>query len=78
MFKGFKYFVGYKDAEKVRPLCIFIPKMSAYRRDFDENKYMSFLIWDDELLEKYNEIFKNVKIVSNRNLIVNLYTIKNI
>ena len=78
MFKGFKYFVGYKDAEKVRPLCIFIPKMSAYRRDFDENKYVSFLIWDDELLEKYNEIFKNVKIVSNRNLIVNLYTIKNI
>ena len=78
MFKGFKYFVGYKDAEKVRPLCIFIPKMSAYRRDFDENEYMSFLIWDDELLEKYNEIFKNVKIVSNRNLIVNLYTIKNI
>ena len=61
MFKGFKYFVGYKDAEKVRSLCIFIPKMSAYRRDFDENKYMSFLIWDDELLEKYNEIFKNVK-----------------
>ena len=44
MFKGFKYFVGYKDAEKVRPLCIFIPKMSAYRRDFDENEYMSFLI----------------------------------
>ena len=78
MFKGFKYFVGYKDAERVRPLCIFIPKMSAYRRDFDENEYMSFLIWDDELLEKYNEIFKNVKIVSNRNLIVNLYTIKNI
>ena len=78
MFKGFKYFVGYKDAEKVRPLCIFIPKMSAYRRDFDENEHMSFLIWDDELLEKYNEIFKNVKIVSNRNLIVNLYTIKNI
>ena len=33
-----------------------LPKMSAYRRDFDETKYMSFLIKDDELLEKYNEI----------------------
>ena len=31
--------------------------MSAYRRDFDETKYMSFiLIKDDEFLEKYNEI----------------------
>ena len=30
--------------------------MSAYRKDFDETKYMSFLIKDDELLEKYNEI----------------------
>ena len=35
--KGFKYFIGYKDA-KIRPLCIFLPKMSAYRRDFDETK----------------------------------------
>ena len=30
--------------------------MSAYRRDFEETKYMSFLIKNDKLLEKYNEI----------------------
>ena len=30
--------------------------MSAYRRDFDETEYMYFLIKDDELLEKYDEI----------------------
>ena len=41
--KGFKYFIGYKDAKKIRPLCIFLPKMSSYRKDFDETKYMSFL-----------------------------------
>ena len=35
--------------------------MSAYRRDFDETKYISFLIKDDELLEKYNEIWEKVK-----------------
>ena len=40
--KGFKYFNGYKDAKKIRPFCIFLPKMSAYRRDFDETKYMFF------------------------------------
>ena len=32
------------------------PKMSAYRRDFDEAKYVSFLIQYVELLEKYYEI----------------------
>ena len=35
--------------------------MSACRRDFDETKYMSFLIKNDELLEKYNEIWEKVK-----------------
>ena len=28
-----------------------LPKMSTYRRDFDETKYMSFLIKNDESLE---------------------------
>ena len=28
--------------------------MSAYRKDFDETKYVSFLIKDDKLLEKYS------------------------
>ena len=32
--------------------------MSAYNKDFDETKYISFLIKDDELLEKYNEIWE--------------------
>ena len=30
--------------------------MTEFRKDFDESKYISFLIKDDELLEKYNEI----------------------
>ena len=34
--------------------------MSAYRKDFDEAKYMSFLRKDDGLLEKYNEIWEKV------------------
>ena len=36
--KGFKYFNGYKDTEKITPLFIFLPKMIAYRKDFDETK----------------------------------------
>ena len=31
--KGFKYFIGYKDTKKIRILCIFLPKMTAYRKD---------------------------------------------
>ena len=34
--KGFKYFIGYKDGKKVKLLCVMLPKMSTYRRDFDE------------------------------------------
>ena len=56
----FKYFIGYKDAKKVRPLCIFLPKISQYRRDFDETKYMPFLIKEHALSEKYNKIWENV------------------
>ena len=32
--------------------------MSAYRRDFDKTKCMSFLIKDEKLLETYCEIWK--------------------
>ena len=35
--------------------------MSAYRKDFDETKYIPFLIKDDELLDKYNKILEKNK-----------------
>ena len=50
--------------------------MSAYRKNFDETEYMTFLIKDDELLEKYNEIWEEVKNNIKKNL--NLYTVENI
>ena len=28
--KRFRYFIGYKDIKKIRPLSIFLPKMSVY------------------------------------------------
>ena len=34
--------------------------MSAYRRDFDKTKFLSFLIKDEKFLEKYNKIWKKV------------------
>ena len=56
--KDFKYLIGCKYAKKVRPLLIFLPKTSTYRRDFDKTKCMSFLMKDRKLLEKYNKIWK--------------------
>ena len=58
--KDFKYLIGYKDAKIVRPLCISLPKMSGYRRDFDKTKCMSFFIKHEKLLEKHNAVWKKI------------------
>ena len=43
-------------------LYVYFPQNECiYRKDFDEIKHISFLIKDDELLEEWNEIQKNVK-----------------
>ena len=36
--QDFKYFIGYKDTTKVKSLCIFRPRMSIYKIDFDKTK----------------------------------------
>ena len=50
-----------KILKKNRLLCIVLLKMSTYRKDFDETKYMSFLLKDDEFLGKFNWIWEKVK-----------------
>ena len=40
---GFKYSICYKDAKKLDLyVCIFQPKMSAYRKDFGKTKHVFF------------------------------------
>ena len=58
---GFTFFIGYKDSKKIKPLCLFSPKMRAYKRGFNETNYVSFLAKNDESLEKRNEIWEKVK-----------------
>ena len=41
---SFKYFIGYKDNDVVRPLCIRLPQMTGYARKFNENATMSFIV----------------------------------
>ena len=50
--KGFKYFIGYKDAKKLDLYVYYYQKWKAYRRDFDKTKYIPFMIKHDELFEK--------------------------
>ena len=60
--ESFKYFVGYKKDEIVRPLCIILPQMKGYIKYFEKSsKNMSFFIKDDDVLYKYNEIWDNIK-----------------
>ena len=59
--KDFKCFIGYKDDHYVRPLCIIVPQMSGYIKYFENGgKNMSFMIEDDRILVKYDEILNNV------------------
>ena len=75
----FKYFIGYADTKKIRTLCIFLPKMSAYRRDIDKTECLSFTIKYEKLLERYNEIWKKTTLVklSKKNFTVNVHAMRN-
>ena len=42
--QDFKNFIGYKDSEKIKSLCIFHPQMIIYKRNFDENRRIYYLI----------------------------------
>ena len=59
---GFKYFIGYKEGEIVKPLCIILPQMIGYIKYFENGKRnMFFVIKDDDLLDKYIEIWDKIK-----------------
>ena len=60
--EGFKYFIRYQEGEIVKPLCIILPQMSGYIKYFKNGgKNMSFLIKDDEMWEKYEQIWDVIK-----------------
>ena len=60
--RSFKYFIGYKDDNIIRPLCIILPQMSRYIKYFDNGgKNMSLMNKNDSVLVKYNEIWNKIK-----------------
>ena len=60
--EGYKYYIGYQENEIIRPLCIILPQMSGYIKYFENSrKNMSFLIKNDEVQEKYEDIWGVIK-----------------
>ena len=60
--EGFQYFIGYQEGEIVKPFSIFLPQMGWYIKYFENvGKNMSFLIKDDEVWGKYEQIWDVIK-----------------
>ena len=56
--EGFKYFINYQKNEIVKTLCVILPQMNGYIKYFKNGgKNMSFLIKDEEIWEKYEDIW---------------------
>ena len=57
----FKHFIGYQDGP-IKPLCIILPQMSGYIKCFENgSKNMSCLGKDDEVWDKYDNIWDVIK-----------------
>ena len=60
--EDFKYFIGYQDNEIVKPLCFILPQMIEYTKYFENvGENMSFMIKDDNVSDKYNKIWDQIK-----------------
>ena len=75
--KGIKYFTDCKDA-KIKPLCIFLSKMIAYGRGFNETKHISFLIKMMNYQKNVMKFGRRLKVTLRKNQLINQYTMKNI
>ena len=59
---GFKYFIGYKEGKIVKLLYIILLQTTGYIRCFENwGENISFVIKDDDVLDKYKETWNKVK-----------------
>ena len=58
----YKYLCGYLNNDTIQPLCVILSQMNGYIKYFDDGgKNMSFVTDDEEIYEKYNEIWEVVR-----------------
>ena len=55
----YKYICGYLNNDIIQRLCVILPQMNGYTKYFDDGgKNMSFVTDDEEIYEKYSEIWE--------------------
>ena len=60
--EGYKYFIGYQENEIIKPLCIILSQINGRIKIFENGgKKMSFLIKNDEVWEKYEDVLNVIK-----------------
>ena len=58
----YKYLCGYLNNDVIQLLCVILPQMNGNIKYFDDGgKNMSFVTDDEEIYEKYNEIWEVVR-----------------
>ena len=58
----YKYLCGYLNNDTIQQLCVILPLMNRNIKYFDDGgKDMSFVTDDEEIYEKYNEIWEVVR-----------------
>ena len=58
----YKYLRGYLNNDTIQPLCVILPQINGNIKYFDDGgKNMSFVMDDEEIYEKYNEIWEVVR-----------------
>ena len=67
-----KYFIGYK-TDKIRLLFIKFKQMTGFLNKFEKTQYMSFLIEDKKLLEKYESVWDRISNIIGKTWIQPVY-----
>ena len=62
-----KYFIRYNDNDVIRPVCLGLPQMTGYFKEFNENATMFFRVNNKQHLKHYNKkrerVEKLIKII---------------
>ena len=58
----YKHICRYLNNDTIQPLCVILPQMDGYIKYFDDGgKNMSFVMDDEKIYEKYNEIWEVIR-----------------
>ena len=58
----YKYICGYLNNDTIQPLCVILPQMDGYIKYFDDGgKNMLFVMDDEKIYKKYNEIWEVIR-----------------